>query len=210
MWQWERVKLTKNSSIKFGDKAKFEGDVAMNGSTINKHNSPNIKASGSSKVNVTYHDNVKRYKGKKLDTGIYDVIAPILMEKIGEKKLTIFGVIDLPISLLGIFGWLKGTQDIGGFLDWIPALPYDFVIYLSSVLFLLGAIALGSVAFFYHTKCKKCKESYAYDEDGLPDVEEVDAHDGVHITTKRKFKCKFCGHIDPREDEPEFIPHKED
>ncbi|MFA6461969.1 MAG: hypothetical protein WCV90_06925 [Candidatus Woesearchaeota archaeon] len=204
--------MSKNNSTHIGDRARFEGDVAISGSTINKHNSPNVHASGNSNVNITYHDNVKRYKGKKLDTAIYDFIAPILMEKIGEKKLTIFGIIDIPLSILGIFGWLKGTQNIAGFLNWIPALPYNFVIYLSSVMLILGAISLGSVAFFYHTKCKneECEKTYAYVEHVLPDVEEVDAREGTHITTKREFKCKYCGHIDKREDDPEFIPHEKE
>ena len=60
--------MTKNSSTQIGDQPNFEGDVAMSGSTINKHNSQNVEASGNSNVNITYLDNTKRYKGKKLDT----------------------------------------------------------------------------------------------------------------------------------------------
>ncbi|MBN2880647.1 hypothetical protein JXM83_01220 [Candidatus Woesearchaeota archaeon] len=192
--------MTKNNSINISGKTSFKGDAIVgHRNKVSKTNSPTISASGSSSVNVNIQDGVKKYKGDKIDTWIYDNLAPILMGKIGEKKLIITGAISFPISILGIFSYFKGTMNIEKFLDFLPGLPYQPIIYISIVLFFIGAISLGTVAYFHDRKCKKCNTPYAYEESRLPDIEEVETRKGTRITTLRHYKCKHCGHEDDRE-----------
>jgi len=157
-------------------------------------------------ININKKNNHTKYKGEKENNIIYEYLAPILMKKLGKNKIILIGTISLVLFLFGFFSYLNGVSSIK-LISYLPSLNYNWMIYFLIITFIIAVIFLGSLYFFNITQCKKCLNSFAYEEYKLPDVDEIKLHDGHKIITIRYYKCKYCGN-EKTENFDEFISNE--
>jgi len=146
-------------------------------------------------VNV---DNSTKYNIDKENVFFTEKMSISLINKYGEKKLTLIGTIDLIASFFTILVGLKEFVPTLFSSIWIiPSLPVGWGIYFLTIgisFFASGAFLLGLIEYKYNSKCKNCKEFYAIEEVGEPLQTEIETHNGYRINTIRHYKCKKCGY----------------
>jgi len=162
----------------------------------NYDKSPHLHKVKAKNININYGsqniDNSVKYKGETENTVIYEKFSRILIQKYGDKKLGITGAISLITGVIQLLIW---PNSLSTTKIYPPQIQGSWILCMGILFFMLGAFLIGVVVYFQNSKCKSCHQYFAYSEFEKPDVEEVKAHDGYHITTKRKYKCKFCGDI---------------
>lgn len=148
---------------------------------------------------TTIHvDNSVRYETDKQDFWIFELSAPYLIEKMGKPKLFISGLVSIGIGLVIIIGI-------------IYKFTFPYQSWLGLLFLLIGLFFVAIVKYHSYTQCKKCSKEFAYDEIGVPQVREVTTSDGyIKKTTTRKYKCKFCGHVDTRKQNETIAHHEEE
>lgn len=197
------MKKSEDSSIRIGKGNKFEGDTAIGkNATISKNTeynkSPHFEKSKIENVNINYGTQNRKstvYKGDIQNVFLYEIFSPILIKKYGERKLGITGIISLVVGIIQLLIWMNSftSTKIFGYLPKVSENLGQWFLWIGIIFFVVGAFLIGVLVYFRESKCKKCGRLFAYYECERPDVEEVKAHDGIHITTERKYECKYCG-----------------
>ena len=159
------------------------------------------------KISINYGTQNKKstvYKGDIQNVFLYEIFSPILIKKYGEKKLGITGIVSLLVGIIQLLIWMNGftSTKIFSYLPKVSDNISQWFLWIGITFFIIGAFLIGVIVHFRDTKCKSCGRLFAYFEYERPDVDEVKAHDGIHITTERKYKCKYC-------DDKRIIPETE-
>jgi len=179
----------------------INGNVSTLGNSKQYTNSPHIEKAKIENVNINYGQQVNNqsvsYEGDRQNVVIYELFSPILVKKFGERKLGIAGIISLVVGVIQLLIWANSLASIKIF-TYLPSVSANirtWFLVIGIVLFILGAFLLGVISYFKDSKCQKCGRLFAYYEHANPEVTEVKVHNGVRITTKHKYQCKYCGDI---------------
>ncbi len=175
----------RDSSIRIGSKNKFQGD------TVIGDHAKIVKKK-------IVHDSSINYPIGKIDVTNLEKSSIWIINKYGEKKPIVVGVISMSTSIITILSGLNSLLENNKLISWFPSwltIPSNYAIYVLIVGFVLlsfGAYLLSLVHYKYDSQCLKCKKHYAMREVGTPNVREVKALDGIKRTTTREHKCRYC------------------
>jgi hypothetical protein len=144
------------------------------------------------KIDNSQYKNANIYPTLKRDSGLLDIIAPILMNRFGKEKLKKGAIISI---ILGILPFISGVLipsiskfsiDLGLFIG---------ICAIGGLLIVLGIILIKVTVYYDFMSCKACKGEFTYDETGTPQTEETKTRWGFNEVTYRHYKCRDCGNI---------------
>jgi hypothetical protein len=157
-----------------------------------------------------------RFPIRRENNFLWEIIAPILINKIGYSKIKRYGIGGLIVSvilfILEISSYQNAFLPKSGLIPFIPPLSGNILtisFYVIALLFVVSVIFLGSINFYHSMECPNCSKKFALEEIGHPFGIEVPTAGGYHYTYHRFFKCRYCGHELEDVSEPEFVSKKE-
>lgn len=189
-----------NSSVKIGDKNRFQGDTAIG------DNARIIK-------NKIINDNSIKYHGDKIDVSNIESLSLFITSRFDEKKATIWSILSGLGGLVGILLFINSfmTGELK-LISYFPKFSYNIGLtgtIISSIFLIGGLIIFSAINYKYESQCPKCEKHYSIREVGTPKVREVDARDGTKRTTTRFYKCDNCDFTD-KKSKTETIPYDDD
>lgn len=199
-----KKRINHNSSIKIGSRNIFKGDSAIG------ENAKIIKSQ-------YIIDNSTTYDVDMENVAFLEKTSILVINKYGEKKLTLIGVISLIAGLITIFEGVDsvlGKKFIFSWLpEWISTAPQNFgtpLIVVGLMLSFFGGFLIYLVQYKYDSRCPKCNRFYALKEVGEPQAREVEVRGGLRKTITRTYKCKYddCNHIVTKK-KNEFIENQD-
>lgn len=119
-----------------------------------------------------------------------------VMENIGEKNAKLTALITI----------LLGGGGLTSFTSWSARLPNlgTAIFVVCVALVFVGVAMVAALQYKANSRCTKCNRFYAMREFGTPVVKESPRKGGVQRTTKRHYRCRFCGD-EVTETDNEFI-----
>lgn len=202
------LKITTHGGPVIFSEAKSHSVSTVSVPTITGNIYKNVGEVHNAPVTNVIHDESKTYEVDTENVKFLEGLSIKLINKFGEKKLLIFDIISGLIGILSGFLGANAFSPTVVIFVWLPKLPQDFampLIILALVLLGLAGIVYSLVEYKYESKCPKCKKFYALEEVGQPTVREVDVKGGTRRTTTRTYRCRSCGHTEPRK-KNKFIP----
>ena len=179
-----------DSPINIGDSNRFEGD------TVIGHGSQIIKDS-------VYYDGYKRYETNIQDVTIVKGTAQVFIGHFGRRNTSIGGIISIIGGFLTIISGLKSlfptTENNPYNIFILTIFPSSethggLILLIGLILIGFGLLLLGLLQYQDDTKCGNCGRDFAYEEIKRPFVIENEISEGIHKTTFRTYKCRFCGY----------------
>lgn len=179
-----------DSPINIGDDNRFEGD------TVIGHGSQIIKDS-------VYYDDSKRYETNIQDITIVEGTAQFFIGHFGRRNTSIGGIISIISGFLTIISGLKSlfstTENNPYNIFILTIFPSSethggIILLIGFFLFVFGLLLIGILQYQDDTKCGNCGRDFAYQEIERPFVIEKEISEGIHKTTFRTYKCRFCGY----------------
>ena len=172
---------SEDSSINIGDGNTFRETVIGKYAKIEKH----IQQDKS----VTYSEN-------KTNFTIIENCSIKLIEKCGEKKPLIFGVVSsisgIITIVVGFNSFLKDINNLSYTGSSIFNLFANKSIIIGLFLLIIGLCIISLIEYKYKSQCPKCKKYYTFKDFKDPIIREVKAHDGVKKTTTHFLRCNNC------------------
>ncbi|WP_440955961.1 hypothetical protein ACSAZK_03115 [Methanosarcina sp. Mfa9] len=177
------------------------------GSYKKQHNGVSYKLEPNSNTLYATYEKNYRYKNRLKS------ISPSLINKFGEKKLKVMGDRLNAFGVLSVaFGfplWISLFLQDKGFISKEVTMEVLLLLFILSILFAwIGYEFIETVRYFEDSKCKNCGKDFAYNEFKKPEAKEVSSPHRYEISLTRYWKCKFCGHTDPRTEPVPFIHKK--
>ncbi len=164
--------------------------------------------------NTVTQDNSKIYTVDKIDMSTHESHSIFIINKFGEKKPLIFGVVTFIAGIFTIITGLNSLMPDINIFSWVPlwlAVSPNFAPYsiaIGILLASLGGYLISLIQYKYDSQCPKCKKHYGMEEIGKPKVRETETKEGLRRTTTRAYKCKFCNY-EKTKDYNDFIPNSE-
>lgn len=145
--------------------------------------------------NVT--DNAKVYNIDRMDNSFIENASIKIINKYGEKKPKIYGVVGLIAGLVtiatGVTSFLTSENIFVSSFKWLAIFPKNWgipIMIFGLVLAVIGGFLVRAVEYKYESRCPKCRRFYSIKTLEDPVVRDVEVKGGIRRTIKIKVGCK--------------------
>jgi hypothetical protein len=168
------------------------------------------------KIKIVGSGKETRHPIQKENNILLELIAPILIDRIGQSKLKWLGggsLIAFIVSFIVSYSsFVNSLNPEYGFLKFIPP-SSGGILYITfgipALLLIIGLVFIGTVKFYHSSKCPNCSKDYVFKETGNSFGIQVETAEGYWDTPHRIYKCRSCGYGEEIIGEPDFIDKKE-
>jgi len=177
----------------------------------NKFNSNGGEIHIGDKIHQEIKDNSVSYELNIQDNTFIENFSKYITKKLGDKKVAIWGLIELITGLISVFSSLNSFFDNISF-TWLPNFPKTIgIIFLivGIILLLAGVVFLNSLKYKKDTTCEKCNKEYAYLQYKNPLVREVETREGTRKNIIEYLECRYC-HDKIERKHHKIIPYEEE